>query len=1020
MIRNTLNSNLNKAFIIFSLIFAAAVFNGCGGSDGGGSPLGSLGYKDSMIAADAGSIKNITELAALQNIMVTEDNQDEYFLQLEKILNGDFINANLKSNDPSAVYFSGIVLNRVTDEVAAGTAYDLKSKIIATAHFSNNVSENITPFWTIYSGGGSFDGAVFSAPSNNDRTVFIASFVKNGTTKFAVFRLSTVTGVQASGVRSAASARVASLPYDCGSKDSHKKNDKDFRDCDSKNSCKKHDNDPHDCGSKNPCKKHDSFQLLLSKTSDEIFINSSTAVYDLSQITVTAFNPVGKEKDRTEYPHTTWALSSGLGVLNGKVYTAAVPETAVFTVSYAHAGTVLTAEFTLRIVGLSSIRLDKTSDEIILSTIKPNTYDLSNIAVSADYSNSTTKDVTGDPNTVWTIVSGAGTLDGKLYTATAAEKAFLRASYTEGGIIKTADFTLDILKISSIALVKNFDAIMLSPAGPNSYDFSGIGVTIFYSNGVSREVTDDENTMWSMVSGLGTLNGKVYAAKAIETASFKALYKGAEDSVAAGFDLKVDGLSSIVLNKSLDEIKLSLTGPGAYDLSKIAVTAHYTNSSSREVTEEPAAVWALTSGSGGLNGKIYTPPAASEKAVLTVSYTECGVTASAQFELTAVLDSMPPAVSLSDDHPDASVKSGDVIVITAQFTDNDKINEVPPPAISIGSSVVDAPMTKVSDFSWVYTWTVAAGIYGAQKVSINASDVTGNRNTPATGKTEYTIEQLIQKYEYVKQFSGLIYPCGVAVDSTGNVYATSQDHSIRRFDASGNPIKKWGSYGSGNGKFYNPAGIAIDPAGYVYVADEFNNRIQKFDSNGNFILKWGSYGSQSAQFYHQFDVAVDFAGYVYVADTLNHRVQKFDSNGNFIFMFGSFGTGDGQFNRVTAVKVDLSGNIYVTDANNNRIQKFDSNGNFILKWGTAGTGDGQFSYPSNIALDSAGNVYVSDHNNNRVQKFDSAGNFITQFGSSGAGSGQFNQPYGIAIDSAGNVYVSDCYNHRVQKFSPRY
>ncbi|HOT78128.1 MAG TPA: hypothetical protein PK467_20235, partial [Candidatus Wallbacteria bacterium] len=388
-------------------------------------------------------------------------------------------------------------------------------------------------------------------------------------------------------------------------------------------------------------------------------------------------------------------------------------------------------------------------------------------------------------------------MNGKIYTATMAEKASLRASYREGGIIKTADFTLDILKISSIVLGKNFDEIMLSPAGPNSYDFSGIGVTIIYSNGVSKDATGDENTMWAMVSGLGVLDGKKYGAKAVETAAFKALYNGAEESVAANFSLKVNGLSSIVLSKSFDDIKLSLAGPNLYDLSKITVTANYTNSSSRDVTDEPAAVWALTSGPGELNGKIYTPVMSSQKAVLTVSYTECGVTASAQFELTAVLDSIPPAVSLSDDHPDASVKSGDVIVITAQFTDNDKISEVPPPAISIGSSVVNVPMTKVSDLIWTYTWSVAAGIYGVQAVSINAADLTGNRNTPATGKTEYAIEQLIQKYEYVKQFSGLIYPCGVAVDSTGNVYATSQDHSIRRFDAAGNSIKKWGSYGTG-------------------------------------------------------------------------------------------------------------------------------------------------------------------------------------------------------------------------------
>jgi DNA-binding beta-propeller fold protein YncE len=37
-----------------------------------------------------------------------------------------------------------------------------------------------------------------------------------------------------------------------------------------------------------------------------------------------------------------------------------------------------------------------------------------------------------------------------------------------------------------------------------------------------------------------------------------------------------------------------------------------------------------------------------------------------------------------------------------------------------------------------------------------------------------------------------------------------------------------GSYGTGNGQFESPAGIAIDSANNVYVVDAGNNRIQIF------------------------------------------------------------------------------------------------------------------------------------------------------------------------------------------------
>lgn len=140
--------------------------------------------------------------------------------------------------------------------------------------------------------------------------------------------------------------------------------------------------------------------------------------------------------------------------------------------------------------------------------------------------------------------------------------------------------------------------------------------------------------------------------------------------------------------------------------------------------------------------------------------------------------------------------------------------------------------------------------------------------------------------------------------------------------------------GSGDGQFQEPKGIAVDSAGNNYVADTTNmggdyinsyihNRVQKFDSGGKFIAQWGSYGSSDGQFQNPIGVAVDSAGNVYVADAGNYRVQKFDSDGKFIAKFGSYGKGDGQFSNLNGVAVDSSGYVYVADGGaNHRIQKF--------------------------------------------------------------------------------------------------
>jgi DNA-binding beta-propeller fold protein YncE len=286
----------------------------------------------------------------------------------------------------------------------------------------------------------------------------------------------------------------------------------------------------------------------------------------------------------------------------------------------------------------------------------------------------------------------------------------------------------------------------------------------------------------------------------------------------------------------------------------------------------------------------------------------------------------------------------------------------------------------------------------------------------ASAEAEYTFVTMWPELPQPWYFRN---PAGIAVDSSGYVYlADFWDDRIQKFDSDGNFITKWGSHGTGDGEFYAPKGIAVDSSGYVYVTDSGNHRIQKFDSNGNFITKWGSYGTGDGEFQSPEGIAVDSRGYVYVAN--NARIQKFDSNGNFITKWSSRGTGEGEFYYPCGIAIDSSGYVYVTDTWNNRIQKFDSNGNFITKLGSEGTGDGEFDSPYCIAVDSSGYVYVADFSNARIQKFDSNGNFITKLGSEGTGDGEFNGPLGIAVDSNGNVYVTDTYNHRIQKFAPKF
>src|SRR5262252_332804 len=110
-----------------------------------------------------------------------------------------------------------------------------------------------------------------------------------------------------------------------------------------------------------------------------------------------------------------------------------------------------------------------------------------------------------------------------------------------------------------------------------------------------------------------------------------------------------------------------------------------------------------------------------------------------------------------------------------------------------------------------------------------------------------------------------------------------------------------------------------------------------------FVTQWGTYGTGDGQFQYPNGVATDASGNVYVAEWVGCRIQKFTSNGVYLSQVGSKGNGPGQFGGARGLAFDALGVFYGADASsdgplvNNRVQMFDPSGSFLLAWGPPGT-----------------------------------------------------------------------------------
>ena len=350
------------------------------------------------------------------------------------------------------------------------------------------------------------------------------------------------------------------------------------------------------------------------------------------------------------------------------------------------------------------------------------------------------------------------------------------------------------------------------------------------------------------------------------------------------------------------------------------------------------------------------------------------------------------------------------------------------------------PVGTASGAQSVTVTSSAAGgtVSNAEVLTMGATGqdfAAGGGASTCTGATLAPPATCTESVTFTPSAPGLRMGAVVLLDSSGKVVGTGYISGVGKGGlgvlAPGNMVPvagdgMWTNPGDGKpatqAELNLPAGVAVDGAGNLYIADSLHNRVRLVCSNnpppyvstctgpgiittiaGNGDPLYSGDGglATAATLNTPNGVAVDGAGNVYIADSGNSVIRMISAatgdistvagnNQGTICAAGSTdAVGDGcpatqaTLNAPWGVTVDGEGNFYIADTFDHRIREVsDSTGTIATIAGTGYTtskgdggykGDGgqataaELNFPYAVAFDLQGNMYIADSANNRIR-----------------------------------------------------
>jgi len=225
-----------------------------------------------------------------------------------------------------------------------------------------------------------------------------------------------------------------------------------------------------------------------------------------------------------------------------------------------------------------------------------------------------------------------------------------------------------------------------------------------------------------------------------------------------------------------------------------------------------------------------------------------------------------------------------------------------------------------------------------------------------------------------------------------------------------------------NSPLHQPASVALDGVGNMYIADSANNEVRMV-----------CFGANSANI-----AGVSCSGAGIIVAVAGTGEQGYTGDGH--LATSSSVTLDSP----SGVALDGAGNLYIADTGNNVIRKITAATGIIDTIAGDGTlgfgGDGtkatsagvRFNQPEGVTIDFFGNIYIADTSNQRIRVIDAATGILTTIAGNGQTSGAGDEkgtysgdngpasaaglslPYAVAFDLYGDMFIPDSANNRIR------